>query len=162
MPRIDRSRKGGVAGAGVPSPRFFRPAAFALGLRRAKEGRPAPNAAGDRIGRPQSTVQFERAMLYTDRVSWYRTTPEGVVLTLRVVPRAAKDAVQGVLGDALKVRLQAPPVEGKANAALVRFLAERLDLPRSSVQLLSGSTGRAKQVLVVGLAASDLRSRLGV
>jgi uncharacterized protein len=72
-------------------------------------------------------------------------TPAGAVLTLRIIPRAAKNAVQGVHGDALKIRLSAPPVDGAANAALIDFLSDTLSLPRARIQLLSGQTSRTKR-----------------
>jgi hypothetical protein len=84
-----------------------------------------------------------------------------VVLTVRVIPRAAREQVAGLHGDALKIRLPAPPVEGKANAALIRFLSDRLDVPANRVSILSGETGRNKRVLVRGAeagAAQDLLS----
>ena len=84
-------------------------------------------------------------------------TPAGAVLNLRIVPRAAKNAIQGEHGGALKVRLCAPPVDGAANAALVEFLAEAFALPRARVQLLSGQTSRNKRVLLAGLPASRVR-----
>jgi uncharacterized protein (TIGR00251 family) len=77
----------------------------------------------------------------------------GVVINIKVIPRASKNAVCGEMADgAIKIRLQAPPVEGKANKALVEFLAEVLDVSRSSILLLSGETGRHKRVLVKGIA----------
>lgn len=85
---------------------------------------------------------------------WLTDTPDGAVLNLRIVPRAAKNAIQGEHGDALKVRLCAPPVDGAANAALVAFLAEAFALPRVRVQLLSGQTSRNKRVLLAGFPAS--------
>ena len=88
---------------------------------------------------------------------WLTETPDGAVLNLRVVPRAAKNAIQGELGDALKIRLCAPPVDGAANAALVEFLAGAFSLPRARVQLLSGQTSRNKRVLLAGLPASRVR-----
>ena len=87
-------------------------------------------------------------------------TSAGAVLSLRIVPRAAKNAVQGELGDALKIRLCAPPVDGAANAALVEFLAEAFDLPRARVQILSGATSRTKRVLLSGCSSSMVRSIL--
>lgn len=93
-------------------------------------------------------------------MSWAQPAAGGTRLTLRVVPRADRDAVQGVQGDALKIRLRAPPVDNKANAALIEFLAERLALPRSRIRLLSGATGRNKQVLVSGLGEAEVARRL--
>lgn len=71
-----------------------------------------------------------------------------IVLKVRVIPRAAKDAIQGVMGDALKVRIQAPPVEGKANAYLVKFLAKHWNIPRANLEILSGETGRNKRLRI--------------
>ncbi|NCD23109.1 MAG: DUF167 domain-containing protein [Spartobacteria bacterium] len=91
---------------------------------------------------------------------WLTDTPAGAVLNLRIVPRAAKNAIQGEHGDALKVRLCAPPVDGAANAALVEFLAETFALPRARVQLLSGATSRNKRVLLAGMVADEIRTKL--
>ena len=88
---------------------------------------------------------------------WLTDTPDGAVLNLRIVPRATKNAIQGEHGDALKVRLCAPPVDGAANAALVEFLAETFALPRARVQLLSGASSRNKRVLLAGVAAPQVR-----
>ena len=88
---------------------------------------------------------------------WLTETPDGAVLNLRIVPRAAKNAIQGELGDALKIRLCAPPVDGAANAALIEFLAETFDLPRARVQLLAGATSRNKRVLLAGLPAAKVK-----
>ena len=88
------------------------------------------------------------------------TTPDGVRLHVRVVPRASRNGVQGLLGDAVKIRLQAPPVEGKANSALLDFLAETLDLRVRQVELLSGGTGRNKTILVRGKTEDEVREAL--
>ncbi len=93
-------------------------------------------------------------------MSWLSDTPAGAVLNLRLVPRASKNAIQGEHGDALKIRLCAPPVDGAANAALVEFLSETFNLPRARVQLLSGQTSRHKRVLLAGLPASAVQSKI--
>ncbi|MFH0908709.1 MAG: DUF167 domain-containing protein [bacterium] len=93
-------------------------------------------------------------------MTWIKSTPDGVVLTIRVVPRASKNSVDGPLGDALKIRLQSPPVDGKANKALVRFLADMLDIAASRVVIVAGETGRSKRILVRGMDASALVSVL--
>ena len=93
-------------------------------------------------------------------MSWLTETPDGAVLNLRIVPRAHKNAIQGELGDALKIRLCAPPVEGAANSALVEFLSDFFSLPRARVQLLSGATSRTKRVLLCGCSSSSVRSIL--
>lgn len=80
---------------------------------------------------------------------WFEERDEYIVLHVRVVPRAAKDAIAGLMGDeALKVRIQAPPVEGKANAYLVKFLSRQWKIPRSSIEILSGETGRNKRLRI--------------
>jgi uncharacterized protein (TIGR00251 family) len=73
-----------------------------------------------------------------------------VVLSVWVKPRASRTRVTGVHGDALAIQLAAPPVDGAANAELIRFLAEALEVPRRQVTLLSGDTSRGKRVEVSG------------
>ena len=85
-----------------------------------------------------------------------------VRLRIRVQPRASRDEIAGWAGDLLRVRLTAPPVDGAANEALIRFLASRLDLPPSAMTLVSGHTGRAKVVEVDGLSAEEACRRLGL
>jgi uncharacterized protein (TIGR00251 family) len=72
-------------------------------------------------------------------------TDAGVRLRLRIQPRASREEVAGVAGGAIRIRLTAPPVDGTANDALIRFLAARLKVPRSAVELASGRTGRTKR-----------------
>lgn len=91
---------------------------------------------------------------------WLSDTPAGAVLSLRLVPRAAKNAIVGPYGDALKVRLCAPPVDGAANTALIKFLSDTLSIPRARVQILSGQTSRSKRVLLAGVNATDIRGRV--
>lgn len=81
-------------------------------------------------------------------------------LVLHVQPRASRTEVVGPHGDAVKVRLAAPPVDGAANAALVRFLAERLGVPRDAVRLVGGAGGRRKLVEIDGLDAAEAQRRL--
>jgi len=95
-------------------------------------------------------------------MEWIRETTKGVLLPVRAVPRASKNEIQGVHGDALKVRLQAPPVEGKANQALIRFLSDALDISRSQISVASGETGRNKTVLITGLSKTELLERLSL
>jgi len=93
-------------------------------------------------------------------MDWIRETSKGVILPVRAVPRASKNEIQGVHGDALKVRLQAPPVEGKANQALILFLSDALDISRSQLSIASGETGRNKAVLITGITKAKLISLL--
>lgn len=78
----------------------------------------------------------------------WSVTPEGVVLRVHLQPRASHDRLVGFHGEAFKIALTAPPVEGAANAALLTFLAALLHVPRSCVALLSGAKSREKRVLV--------------
>ncbi len=84
----------------------------------------------------------------------------GATFAVKVHPRAKKNAVAGELGDALKLSLTAPPVEGKANQACIDFVAELLSVPRSSVSIAAGETSRQKVVRVLGLSAAQVRARL--
>ena len=83
---------------------------------------------------------------------------DGVLLSLRVVPRASRDRIAEVVGDAIKVRLQAPPVEGKANQALVRFLAEVLDVSAARVRIVGGERGRNKRVRIAGVTSEQVQN----
>ena len=83
-------------------------------------------------------------------------------LRLKVQPRAARTALAGLAGSELKVRVAAPPVDDAANEALVRFLAERLDVPRSRVRLVRGRTGTHKVVEVTGVAPDRAATQLGL
>jgi uncharacterized protein (TIGR00251 family) len=87
-------------------------------------------------------------------------TPAGATFSIKIHPRARKNAITGVLGDALKLSLTAPPVEGRANDACVEFLANLLNLPRSSVTIASGQNSRKKVIRILGVSADELRERL--
>ena len=88
-------------------------------------------------------------------------TAAGVTFAIKVQPRAKRNAIVGQLGDALKVALTAPPVDGKANAACVEFFSEILRVPRSAVMIATGQTSRNKVVRVVGISAALVRERIG-
>ena len=83
-----------------------------------------------------------------------------ISFAVKVQPRARRDAVVGELGDALKVALTAPPVEGRANEACIRFLAQFLKVPRSSITIASGHSTRNKIIRIAGLTAEEFRARL--
>jgi uncharacterized protein (TIGR00251 family) len=80
--------------------------------------------------------------------AWRRMDGDALVLTLHVQPGASRTEVAGLHGDALRIRLAAPPVDGKANAELLRFLANAFAVPRRQVSLLRGETSRQKVVRV--------------
>lgn len=82
-------------------------------------------------------------------------------LTVRVHPRARRSAVTGRFGDAWKLDLAAPPVNGKANDECVRFLAELAGVPRARVRIVTGLTSRIKVVEIEGVPQEDLESRFG-
>jgi uncharacterized protein len=86
----------------------------------------------------------------------------GVTFAIRVHPRAKKAAITGELGDALKVSLTAPPLEGRANDACIDFFAKVLKVPRSSITIASGAGGRNKVIRVTGVTAQYVRDRLRV
>ena len=81
---------------------------------------------------------------------------------VKVHPRAKKNAITGQIGDALKLSLTAPPIDGRANDACIEFFAKLLKLPRSSVTIASGQTGRNKVIRITGVSAEELRKRLGI
>jgi len=87
---------------------------------------------------------------------------DGVRLAIKVQPRAGKNEIRGALGNELKVTVTAPPLDSAANEALLRFLAEKFDCPRSVVQLVRGHTSRHKTVFVHGFSAADVLLKLGV
>ena len=83
-----------------------------------------------------------------------------MVFKVRVQPRASRTELAGEYGDALKVRLAAPPVDGKANEACRRFLAGLLDVPLAAVEIVGGESSRDKRILVRGVTVEQVRSRL--
>ena len=89
-------------------------------------------------------------------------TPSGATLTVRVHPRAKKNAITGQLGDAIKLSLTAPPIEGFANRACIEFFASLLKLPRFAVTIASGHSSRRKVIRVAGLSAAEVRNRMKV
>ena len=88
--------------------------------------------------------------------------PTGVRISIHVQPRASRTEIAGVHGDALKIRLTSPPVDGAANEALVIFLTERFALPRNAITIISGAQSRAKVVEITGISAADLRRLLNL
>ena len=89
-------------------------------------------------------------------------SPTGAMFAIKVHPRAKKNAISGELGDALKLSLTAPPVEGRANDSCIDFVAKFLKVPRSSVTIASGLTSRNKIIHVAGISAEDVRRRLSI
>lgn len=88
--------------------------------------------------------------------------PPSCVIAIKAVPGAPRSEVSGMLGEAVKIKVQAPPVEGRANEALLRFLSEELELPLRNFSLLKGDTSRHKLVKVLGLTLPEAKARLGL
>ena len=89
-------------------------------------------------------------------------TKAGAILSVHVQPKASTTECVGIHGDALKIRIAAPPVDGAANDELIRFLAHRLSIRSTSVRIHSGASGRHKRVLVKGATAQFVLARLNV
>lgn len=86
---------------------------------------------------------------------------KGSALAIRVTPRARKNEIVDILNDGtIKIRLTAPPVEGKANTALIKFLSMVLDVPRSKIEIVAGDTGRDKLVSILDLDAGTAHERI--
>ena len=89
-------------------------------------------------------------------------TPEGVILNVRAQPRSSRSGIDGLLGDAVKVRIKCAPVDGKANKELVETLADIFGLPKSAVVFKSGETSKTKRILLRGVTAAQVRCRCEV
>jgi uncharacterized protein len=91
-----------------------------------------------------------------------RDTPEGARFALRVQPRASRNAIVGVMGDAIKLAITAPPVDGKANQAVIEYLSDLFRVPKSSIVIVSGETGRNKLIAIRGVSAEQVRKVLNL
>jgi uncharacterized protein len=85
---------------------------------------------------------------------------KGIAFSVKVHPRARKNAITGTVGEALKLALTAPPLEGRANQAVIEFFADLFEIPRSSVTIASGATSRNKVVRIAGLSRAAVEQRL--
>ncbi len=86
--------------------------------------------------------------------------PHGSLLSVVVVPRAGKSSIAQLVDGTIQIRVIAPPVDGAANAALLRFLADILDVPRSRIEIVSGASNRRKRIFISGVAFDELETRL--
>lgn len=89
-------------------------------------------------------------------------TPAGVSFAVKVHPRARKNAITGEVGEALKLSLTAPPVEGRANEACIEFFANVLKVPRSSITIAAGQNSRNKVIRVSGLTSQQVKERINI
>ncbi len=80
----------------------------------------------------------------------YTETADGLIFKVRVVPRASKSEIVGELGGALKVKIAAPPVDGAANAELIKLLARVFDVSKAAVEIIGGQTSKSKQIKING------------
>jgi uncharacterized protein (TIGR00251 family) len=87
-------------------------------------------------------------------------TKDGILLRIKLVPRSTQNRIDGRHGDAIKIRLNAPPVDGKANAALIRFIAGELGISASAIAITSGETSRNKTLRITGIDAATATTRL--
>jgi hypothetical protein len=92
---------------------------------------------------------------------YLRQTKEGVVIPIHAQPNAKRSEIAGLHGTELKIRLHAPPVEGKANETLVEFLSKLLGVPHSAIEIVRGRTSRSKQVLVRNSTMEQIKASLG-
>lgn len=90
----------------------------------------------------------------------FQESRDRVTFNVKVIPRAKRDEIVGVENDAVKIRLNAPPVEGRANQALVKFLARTLGVSRSQIEIVGGATSRHKRVRVSGVGLQVAQARL--
>lgn len=93
--------------------------------------------------------------------TFLRETSGGTLLSVKLQPRASKNEICSPLGDELKIKVTAPPVDAAANQALVEFLADKLDCSRGKVELLRGQTSRHKTILLHGFKPEEILQRLG-
>ncbi|HEU4635364.1 MAG TPA: DUF167 domain-containing protein [Edaphobacter sp.] len=96
----------------------------------------------------------------SDAADFVRDVSDGCTLSVRVHPGAKQDAVTGLYAGAVKIALKAPAVDGRANEALIAFVAERLQLPRSRVALVGGVTSRSKMLRITGKSAAEVGAAL--
>jgi len=89
-----------------------------------------------------------------------RDAPGGITLPVRVHPGAKRNAIAGTHDGALKISLTTPPTDGRANAALIEFLAKRLNIPRARITLLTGAASRSKTLRITGLTQVEVEEKL--
>jgi uncharacterized protein (TIGR00251 family) len=92
--------------------------------------------------------------------AWLKPHPDGVLLAVKLQPRASRNEIGPALGEELRIKVTAPPVDAAANEALVRLLAETLDCSRGKVELIRGHTSRHKTLKLHGLNAADVAVKL--
>lgn len=109
-----------------------------------------------------SAMALTHAGAVSGPVTYLREEADGVTLFVKAQPRANMNEIVGVHGAELRIKVTAPPVDSAANEALVRFIADELNLPRNQVQLTRGATARHKAIKIFGLKAVEVKARLGL
>ena len=95
-------------------------------------------------------------------MSWFTDTPEGVIISVTARPRSSRAGIEGLFGDALKVRICSAPVDGKANKEIIEVLAKHFSLPKSAVVFKSGETSKLKRLLLLGVSSTELSRLTGL
>ena len=91
-------------------------------------------------------------------MAYYTETADGVVINVKAQPRSSRSGIDGLAGDAVKVRIRSAPVDGKANKELVETIADAFGLPKSRVEFRSGETSKQKRILLRGISAANVES----
>jgi uncharacterized protein len=92
----------------------------------------------------------------------FRQMDEGVEISLYIQPGASKSEIKGAYNDQLKIKIKAPPVDGKANEAVIEFLSKLLDLPKRQIEFRKGEKSREKKVFVRGISIEEIRQKLKI
>lgn len=95
-------------------------------------------------------------------MSILRETPDGVYLPIKLTPKAKKDAISKIVGERLKVSVTSPPVEGKANAHLIKFLSKKLNIAKSNIIISSGESSSKKVLLITNFSKRDILKKLDI
>ena len=91
-------------------------------------------------------------------LSFFAECPDGVILNVRAQPRSSRPGLDGLMGEALKVKIKSAPVDGKANKELVSTVADEFGLPKSRVTFKSGETSKTKRLLLTGVSAAEFKA----
>lgn len=94
-------------------------------------------------------------------MNWIHQTPEGVTIQVSVQPRSSKNQIVGLKGEALKIKLTAPPVEGAANKMLIELIAKELGVSKSNIEIRHGQSGKTKVIFIHSLTEELAKQRLG-
>ncbi len=90
---------------------------------------------------------------------WYTETPEGIILNVKAQPRSSRAGIDGLFGDAVKIRIKCAPIDGKANKELIEIVANEFHLPKSSVVFKSGETSKMKRILLRGMTRTQVETK---